>query len=452
MTPGGMPRDAWLGLSADLIERFIDVHGVQEHLSQDARRSWQATLLALDGWLQQTRGYTLVAATARDLEAFLASDPARGVQQPALVCLKGFYRYARRVGCRDDDPARVLADTSHPECGRVHSGTAAGDCLPGEDDAETCRVVMIAAERIHLCPAESTPRDEGQTLTDGSVSVMAVKDTMERQLRKAFAQGHLQVHYQPKIRLADGTLQGVEALLRWRSDSGWVAPSVFVPLLEDTGMILDVGTWLFQRTAADAVYWREQGTQIGSIAINVSALQLQKSGFLEWVLEIADDWRRCGASLQLELTESALLPEPQSMVAAMDALAAADVKFALDDFGMGYSSLDLLMQLPVSYVKIDRGFISRMGSHPKATTVVDAIIKLAHTLRLETIAEGIETKEQLEWLARLRCDVGQGHYFCGALDREQMLAWLRQHCDEEAGRHLPQPGRTQFVGQFSDRV
>lgn len=253
-----------------------------------------------------------------------------------------------------------------------------------------------------------------------------MQSVLKRQLRRAFELGELQVHYQPKFYLTSGELQGVEALLRWCNSSGvWVAPTTFVPLLEETGMIDDVGAWLFQRTAADAAYWRDRGQYVGRIAINVSPLQLRKADFLGWVLTICDAWSSWGAQLDLELTESALLPDAGSMVDAMNALADADVRFALDDFGMGYSSLDLLMRLPVSYLKIDRSFVARMSTTGKAATLVEAIVRLAHEIGLETIAEGIETAEQLHRLQSLGCDVGQGHYFAPAMGREALLEYLQ---------------------------
>lgn len=253
-----------------------------------------------------------------------------------------------------------------------------------------------------------------------------MQSMLKKQLQRAFQLGELEVHYQPKFHLATGGLHGVEALLRWRTVSGqWIAPATFVPVLEDTGLIDDVGIWLFQRTAADAAYWRCQGCDVGRVAINVSPLQLRRAGFLDWVLAISSSWSEWGASLELELTESSLLPDPAAMVEPMNALAAANVRFALDDFGMGYSSLELLTQLPASYLKIDRKFVGQMLDNGKSAAVVKAIVRLARETGLETIAEGIETLAQLKQLQSIGCDIGQGHYFCAALDRDALLEFLR---------------------------
>jgi EAL domain-containing protein (putative c-di-GMP-specific phosphodiesterase class I) len=186
-----------------------------------------------------------------------------------------------------------------------------------------------------------------------------------------------------------------------------------------------VGGWLFEQAAADAAWWRRRGLDIGRIAINVSPLQLRHADFLPWVLSMCGSWKAQGTVLDIELTESALLGEPGNIVEAMEALVGANVRFALDDFGMGYSSLDLLMRLPVSYLKIDRSFVARMLSSCKAATLVEAIVRMGHEIGVETIAEGIETAEQLQRLWELECELGQGHYYCAAMDREQLLEWRR---------------------------
>lgn len=245
-------------------------------------------------------------------------------------------------------------------------------------------------------------------------------------LIRAFEERELRVHYQPKFQLDSGALRGAEALLRWCTPTGeWIAPTVFVPMLEETGLMDEVGAWLFEQVATDAAWWRGQGLDVGRIAINVSPLQLRSADFLPWVLNKCGAWNSQGTMLDIELTESALLSEPGHVAEAMEALVGANVRFALDDFGMGYSSLDLLMRLPVSYLKIDRSFVARMLSSCKAGALVEAIVRMGHEIGLEIIAEGIETAEQLQRLWELRCEIGQGHYFCAAMGRERLPAWLR---------------------------
>lgn len=249
---------------------------------------------------------------------------------------------------------------------------------------------------------------------------------LRQQLQRALERRELKVHYQPKFHLTTGELQGVEALLRWCTRAGsWIAPSSFVPVLEQTGMINEVGAWLFECAASDSAYWHSHGQNVVRVAINISPLQLYEQNFLAWVLSICGAWQASGAGLDLELTESALLPDSYDVVGALDALTAANVRIALDDFGTGYSSLSLLTRLPIRHLKIDRSFVAQLGVSRKAEVIVEAIIRLGREIGLETIAEGIETERQLERLQELGCDIGQGYYFSPALSREDLLSRLQ---------------------------
>jgi EAL domain-containing protein (putative c-di-GMP-specific phosphodiesterase class I) len=261
-----------------------------------------------------------------------------------------------------------------------------------------------------------------------------MQSPLEQQLQRALERHELRVHYQPKFHLATGELQGVEALLRWCTDTGsWISPSAFVPLLESSGLINRVGAWLFECAASDSAYWHRHGQSVVRVAINISPLQLRERGFLSWVLSICDTWQAAGAGLDLELTESASLPDSYDVVGALNALAAANVRLALDDFGTGYSSLSLLTRLPVRHLKIDRSFVAQLGVSRKAEVIVDAIIRLGRDIGLETIAEGIETEQQLSYLRQLGCDIGQGYYFSPALNRDDLLSRLQLP--------MPPPGR-----------
>lgn len=252
---------------------------------------------------------------------------------------------------------------------------------------------------------------------------------LKERLRSALAGRELQVHYQPKFHLVTGELCGVEALLRWLTPAGtWIPPATFVPLLEETDLICEVGAWLFERSSGDALWWRDRGLHIGRVAINVSPLQLNGRAFLRWVRSICDSWCSRGVGIDIELTESALLPGAPGVVDEMEALAAQDVRFALDDFGMGYSSLDLLVRLPVHYLKIDRSFVGRMAESGKAAALVEAIIRMSHEIQVEAIAEGVETREQLWQLQGLGCDIAQGFLFAPALNRQALLDRLRYQC------------------------
>jgi len=253
-----------------------------------------------------------------------------------------------------------------------------------------------------------------------------MRSALRRQLQRAVDDHEFTVYYQPKFHLASGDLQGVEALLRWRTRAGaWIPPSAFTPILERTGMIEEVGSWVFERAAIDSAYWRRNGRSVVRVAVNVSPIQLRQRDFLSSILAISGSCSAQGTGLDIELTESIAMPDSDALIKVLNDLSAANVAVALDDFGTGYSSLSLLVKLPVRQLKIDRSFIRQLGKSRKAVAVVEAIIRLARELGMKTIAEGIETADQRDRLRALGCDIGQGFYFGRAMSREDLLASLQ---------------------------
>lgn len=258
-----------------------------------------------------------------------------------------------------------------------------------------------------------------------AVARTVVPDKLSGELRTAAREREFALHYQPKIRLDTGELEGVEALLRWRRGSGaWVSPADFTPMLERMGLIEEVGCWIFEQAAADCEYWRASGRCARRVAINVSPLQLRDSQSLASMHAACSGWQVPGTGLDLELTESALIEDSDELIAVLEELSAANVIIALDDFGCGYSSLSLLSRLPVRHLKIDRSFTAQLGINPRARPIVEAIIRLGRQLEMEIVAEGIETQEQLSLLRTLGCTIGQGFLFSPALRREDLLPLL----------------------------
>lgn len=248
---------------------------------------------------------------------------------------------------------------------------------------------------------------------------------LRRELRAAVAARAFEVHYQPKICLKTGDLDGVEALLRWRTSSGiWVPAAEFTAMLEQMELIEEVGCWVFEQAAADCEFWRSRGRSARRVAINVSPLQLRHGRALSSTLRICNAWRPPDTGLDIELTESAFIDDSDELVSALKDLAAANVLIALDDFGCGYSSLRLLSRLPVRHLKIDRYFTAQLGTDERTQLIVGGIIRLAQSLDIETVAEGIETSCQVDMLNALGCQVGQGFYFSRPLPRERVLPLL----------------------------
>jgi diguanylate cyclase (GGDEF)-like protein len=254
---------------------------------------------------------------------------------------------------------------------------------------------------------------------------IADKLSLENRLRQALEKEQFVLHYQPKVDLQTRAVVGVEALIRWQSpDKGLVPPLHFIPLLEETGLILQVGAWALSRAARDHRAWVEQKLKAPRVAVNVSAMQLRQRDFVG-VIERAISDGVAPTAIDLEITESLVMDDIKGNIDKLQAVRALGVNIAVDDFGTGYSSLGYLAQLPVQALKIDRSFIVRMGDDPNAMTLVSTIISLAHSLRLKVIAEGVETEDQAKFLRLLRCDEMQGYLFSKPVPAEQLVALLK---------------------------
>jgi diguanylate cyclase (GGDEF)-like protein/PAS domain S-box-containing protein len=232
---------------------------------------------------------------------------------------------------------------------------------------------------------------------------------MENQLRRALELDEFVLHYQPKVEAASGKLIGAEALIRWNDPrSGLVPPARFIPILEETGLIHDVGRWALDKAVADYLRWRDAGLPAVRIAVNLSALQLRNRGFIANMQRVIGVDARAEAGLELEITESLIMQDVKLSILNLQAIRAMGVRIAIDDFGTGFSSLSYLSKLPVDSVKIDRSFIAEMVEGPQGLSLVTIIINLAHSLKLKVVAEGVETEEQSRLLQLLNCDELQG--------------------------------------------
>lgn len=248
---------------------------------------------------------------------------------------------------------------------------------------------------------------------------------LERRLRVALANDQFVLHYQPKIETVTQRVTGVEALIRWQDpETGLVPPGRFVPILEETGLILEVGLWALDQAARDYRAWCRALGAAPRIAVNVSAIQLQQRDFAENVMAAI---QRSGdlVPLDLEITESMIMVEIEENIAKLGKLRAAGMGVAIDDFGTGYSSLSYISKLPVDALKIDRSFVMNMTSHRESMTIVSSMITLAHSLNLKVIAEGVETEEQAKFLTLLKCDEMQGYLFSRPVPSETILERCR---------------------------
>jgi EAL domain-containing protein (putative c-di-GMP-specific phosphodiesterase class I) len=245
-------------------------------------------------------------------------------------------------------------------------------------------------------------------------------------LRKAVERGEIFLHYQPKLDLASGQIVGVEALMRWTGPEGMlVSPVKFVPVLEQTGLILEAGRQAFAAASATYRRWQARGLPSPRIAVNVSALQLRRRSFALDVRDAVGNAGADGGGVDIEITESLLMTEVDESIRKLRELRGMGILIALDDFGTGYSSLAYLSKLPVDSLKIDRAFIRGMTENADDTSIIATMISLAQSLRLHVVAEGVETEQQAQLLRLLRCDQAQGYLFSPPVTAERIEAMLQ---------------------------
>ncbi|CRI57387.1 putative bifunctional diguanylate cyclase/phosphodiesterase [Pseudomonas sp. CCOS 191] len=261
---------------------------------------------------------------------------------------------------------------------------------------------------------------------------------LERNLRRALEHNEFELWYQPKVDLFSGQLEGVEALLRWRDpEHGLISPGEFIPLAERTGLIIPLGERVLELACAQLAEWRASDGLPGPLAINVAALQIERS---DYVTSLASALERHGLPanlLEVEITESLLMESQQQACAVLAQLQAMGVATAVDDFGTGYSSLAYLRALPIDHLKIDRAFIKDLPADDDAVAIARAIIDLGHALGFRITAEGIETQEQYDFLRHAGCDQGQGFLLGRPMPAEALRGWLAENHER---RHRP-PGR-----------
>lgn len=287
-----------------------------------------------------------------------------------------------------------------------------GESLLKHADAAMYRAKELGRNRFEFFTAEMNRRANERL-------------TMESRLRGAIDNGELLLHYQPQIDLASGRFIGAEALLRWQHpELGQIPPTRFVPLAEETGLIIPIGQWVLTQTCAQQQAWRSAGLHTVPIAVNVSARQFREGDLVRQVRRALEDFRLDGSLLAVELTETEAMQEHEQVIAALASLKALGVRSALDDFGTGYSSLAYLQRFAIDKLKIDRSFVQHVDSDPNDAAIAATVIAMAHSLKLRVVAEGVETPQQLAFLRNHGCDEVQGFLFGRPLPPEGFASLL----------------------------
>ncbi|HSS46406.1 MAG TPA: GGDEF domain-containing phosphodiesterase, partial [Burkholderiales bacterium] len=248
--------------------------------------------------------------------------------------------------------------------------------------------------------------------------------SLQTMLRRALEREEFILYYQPKIELKNGRLSGIEALIRWNSSEiGLVQPFKFIPILEETGMIIDVGKWVMEKAVSDHARCLVEHPDFPRIAVNISQIQLHDKKFVETVKKTVEKSANAGAGLDFEITESLIMKDIEATIPKLRAIREMGIGIAVDDYGTGYSSLNYLVKLPIDALKVDRTFIMNVDNRPENMTIVSSIISLAHSLNLRVIAEGVETLEQLKLLTLLKCEEVQGYLICRPIPIDELLEW-----------------------------
>jgi diguanylate cyclase (GGDEF)-like protein/PAS domain S-box-containing protein len=315
------------------------------------------------------------------------------------------------------------------------------DCFAEQFRLRGSDLRIVGKAGIAICPLDGL--DAATLFRNAEAALRAAKDSaepmkfctpemnarviealdLESRLRAAIELDQFALHYQPKISMATGKLTGVEALLRWNDPRrGLVPPLQFIPILEETGLIHEVGRWALRKAIEDYLRWSTAGLAAVRIAVNVSSLQMRNPGLIAEIGRVIGVDARAAAGLELEITESLIMDDVEHSVGSLRAIRAMGVKIAIDDFGTGFSSLSYLAKLPVDTLKIDRSFVIGMTDSTGGWAIVSTIINLAHSLRLNVIAEGVETEEQARMLRLLNCDEMQGFLFGRPLPSETFEA------------------------------
>ena len=422
-------RLAYYDRLTGLPNRRLFMDRLKRSLERATQRSMDCALLHVDldnfKQLNDTLGHSvgdeLLQAVAQRLEGstrpsdFLGVPGMPGVDSPLsrvdgdefalLLPGAGAFERAARVA------RRILANLSKPFSveGRDLFITASIGISLFPNDGETIES-LLANANMATSHAKRLGRNAFQ-FYDASLSAESERRLeLENALRRALERKELELHYQPKVNVKNGRITGAEALMRWEHpELGRVGPDQFIPVAEETGLIVPMGEWALQTACEQNQAWQDRGLPPISIAVNVSAAQLRADGFVETVRKALKTSRMSPEYLVLELTESMILDDLERMAAKLEEIKAMGVRISVDDFGTGYSSLTVLTRLPIDELKVDRSFVKDIPNDASDMAVVSAIIPMAHALGLKVVAEGVETMDQLEFLKGRHCDTYQGY-------------------------------------------
>ena len=318
----------------------------------------------------------------------------------------------------------ALAQTHSIDQHELHITASIGVSVYPDDGLDATTLIKNADTAMYR--AKESGRQCYRFFKPAMNSRAAERQFIETSMRHALARREFALHYQPKVNLQTGAINGAEALLRWNHPArGSMLPPQFIPLAEDCGLIVPIGLWVLREACEQARFWAEAGLAPITMAVNVSAMQLRDANFVEDVLAILTETRFDPNSLEFELTESVLMAHAESTASTLQILRGKGIKIVIDDFGTGYTSLSYLQKYPIDALKIDESFIRQITAAPDKMSIVNAVIGMGRSLKVPVVAEGVETQAELEFLETHHCDEGQGHYFSRPIPASQFACLLK---------------------------
>jgi diguanylate cyclase (GGDEF)-like protein len=302
-------------------------------------------------------------------------------------------------------------------------------------DGEDIDTLLINAD-VAMYQAKNNGKNNFQYYSASMKTLSAERFAVESKLRKALDQNEFMLFYQPQIDIYTGKIIGVEALIRWlQPDLVLIKPGEFIPLAEETGLIIPIGEWVLRTACAENKAWQKVGLQPIRMTVNVSSIQFRQNNFVETVSGILRDTGLDPHYLQLELTEGTIMQDSPNTIKKLHSLRAMGIQVAIDDFGTGYSSLNYLKRFPLSTLKIDYSFVKDIGTSPTDQAIINAIVSLAHNFNLKVIAEGVEKKKQLTFLRECGCEGAQGHLICPPVNTVVLAEFIKKERHLEVLRH-----------------
>lgn len=400
-------------------------------LAQRNRRRVAVLFLDLDGFkhINDSLGHSvgdklLKSVGKRLVDCVRGSDTVSRYGGDEFVVLLSEEETTENASVTARRMLRALAEAHFIDQHDLHVTCSVGISLYPDDGLNAESLIKNADTAMYQ--AKENGRQTFQFFKS-AMNVRAVeRQAIEECLRRALERQEFVVHYQPKINLKTGRIIGAEALLRWTHPiRGPVSPSQFIPVAEDCGLILPIGTWVLRQACQQAQAWVAAGLPMGTMAVNISAIQLRDENFVDTVFAILKDTGLDPSLLEVELTESVLMKHAEYTASVLKALRARGVQVAVDDFGTGFSSLSYLRKFPIDALKIDQSFVSQITTVPDETIIVNAVISLGRSLKLRVVAEGVETQEQLAFLQAHHCDEAQGYYFSQPVLPQQFAKLLK---------------------------